>query len=519
MDVWNILETAAKRHAARTALRSSGAELTYGRLRDRCAALAVSFSELGVDRGDRIGILSTNRLEFMEAYYAAAALGAILVPVNHRLSAREVAGIIDDSEMKAMIVEGGFADLLREAIDEASTSLEFVCTVDAEVHIDGPRMIDYEEAVRSGEGRPLSPAEVSRDDVAHIYYTSGTTGKPKGVMLTHGNVCTHADGAARQLGITEDDVWIHAAPMFHLADAWAVFSITMRGGGHVMLPRFEAGAFLALVERRKVTITNLIPAMLNLVTRHPDVETRELESLRVVLSGGAPIAVEVVRRTMDVLGCDYVQTYGMTETSPFLTFSLLPPHLACLPREERLLYQAKTGRPFEGVDLKVVAEDGAPVAPDGRQVGEILVRGATVTPGYWRRPQETAAAFDDGWLRTGDLAVLDDEGFVNIVDRKKDMIITGGENVYSTEVEAVLYEHEDVLEAAVFGLPDERWGERVAAAVVLRDGRREDPEGIAAFCRTRLAGYKTPKEIRYLDALPRTGSGKIAKRLLKDGPA
>jgi acyl-CoA synthetase (AMP-forming)/AMP-acid ligase II len=260
----------------------------------------------------------------------------------------------------------------------------------------------------------------------------------------------------------------------------------------------------------------MIPTMLNLMIKHPKVGEFDFSSLRVILSGGASIAPEVVRSIIQIFGCDYIQTYGMTETSPYLTFSILKRHLQDLPSEDQLKYKSKTGRPFMGVDLKVVDENGNPVAPDERQVGEIWVRGDTVTPGYWNRPQETQAAFIDGWLRTGDLAVVDTEGYVNIVDRKKDMIVTGGENVYSIEVENVLYMYPKVLEAAVFGVPDETWGEAVAAAVVLKAGETATEAEVIRFCKQHQASYKAPKFIIFLDELPKTGSGKIYKKALRD---
>ena len=238
-------------------------------------------------------------------------------------------------------------------------------------------------------------------------------------------------------------------------------------------------------------------------------------SLRLVLSGGAPISPALVRQVLSVLRCEYAQTYGMTETSPYLTLGILSEHLRQLPEAEVLRLRARTGRPFGPVELEVVDERDRPVPPDDRTVGEIRVRGPTVTPGYWRRPEETRRAIRDGWLYTGDLAVLDAHGFVNIVDRKKDMILTGGENVYSTEVENALYEHPAVLEAAVFGVPDETWGEAVTAAVVLRPGVRVTAAELVAFCRPRIAGYKVPRSIEFLEELPKTGSGKISKQTLR----
>jgi acyl-CoA synthetase (AMP-forming)/AMP-acid ligase II len=394
--------------------------------------------------------------------------------------------------------------------------LQGVVWIGGELPVPGRAAVhELEQAIAGCADAGFTPVAVEPDQVAQLYYTSGTTGRPKGVMLTHRNVCVHARWAIEELGLGASDVWAHVAPMFHLADAWATFAVTAVGGRHVMLPRFDAGAVLATIEQRRVTLSNLIPTMLNLMTKHPRLADHDYSSLRVVLSGGAPIAPEVVRATMAAFGCDYVQTYGMTETSPFLTMSILPDELDELPEERRSELKAKTGRPFGGVELKVVDEHGVPVAADEEQVGEIWVRGATITPGYWNRPEETAAAFVDDWLRTGDLAVLDEHGFVNIVDRKKDMIITGGENVYSTEVENVLYTHAQVLEAAVYGVPDERWGEAVRAAVVLKPGERCAAEAIIAHCKARLAGYKTPKGIDFLEELPRTGSGKIFKQALR----
>jgi acyl-CoA synthetase (AMP-forming)/AMP-acid ligase II len=256
--------------------------------------------------------------------------------------------------------------------------------------------------------------------------------------------------------------------------------------------------------------------MLNLMIKHPRVGEFDFSSLRVILSGGAPIAPEVVKSITETFGCDYVQTYGMTETSPYLTFSLLKQHLAALSPEEQFKYKSKTGRPFIGVDLKVVDENYNPVAPDAQQVGEIWVRGDTITPGYWNLEDETEKAFHEGWLRTGDLANVDTEGYVNIVDRKKDMIVTGGENVYSTEVENVLYMNPKVLEAAVFGVPDDKWGEAVTAAVVLKENETATEEEIINFCKTHQASFKAPKSILFIDEIPKTGSGKIYKKALRD---
>ncbi|UCG07683.1 MAG: AMP-binding protein, partial [Desulfobacterales bacterium] len=374
---------------------------------------------------------------------------------------------------------------------------------------------DYENDVQTIE-QGFEPVAVNENQVAHLYYTSGTTGRPKGVMLTHKNVCLHALGTIAELQLASTDIWGHIAPMFHLADAWATFAITWVGARHVMVGQFEAEAVMANIQQEHITLSNMIPTMLNLMIKHPKVSTYDFSSLRVILSGGAPIAPEVVRSITETFGCDYIQTYGMTETSPYLTFSILKEHLHALSPEEQFKYKSKTGRPFIGVDLKVVDENGDPVAANEQQVGEIWVRGDTITPGYWNLPQATAEAFSEGWLRTGDLANVDAEGYVNIVDRKKDMIVTGGENVYSTEVENVLYMNPKVLEAAVFGIPDEKWGEAITAAVVLKENETATEAEIINFCKQHQASYKAPKSIIFLDELPKTGSGKIYKKGLRD---
>jgi acyl-CoA synthetase (AMP-forming)/AMP-acid ligase II len=256
--------------------------------------------------------------------------------------------------------------------------------------------------------------------------------------------------------------------------------------------------------------------MLNMMVNHPDVGNFDYSSLRVLLSGGAPIAPETVRKIIEAFKCDYIQTYGMTETSPYLTLSILKEHLKDLPWEEQLRFKAKTGREFINVSLRVVDDQGNDVVTDDQQVGEIIVKGDTVTPGYWNLPEETQAAIRDGWLYTGDLAVIDHEKYVNIVDRKKDMILTGGENVYSTEVENVLYTHPHILEAAVIGVPDSHWGEAVRACVVLKDGCMATENEIISFCKKDLAHFKAPKSVDFLEALPKTGSGKIYKKGLRD---
>ena len=497
MDVWSLLEGTADRSPGSPAIADGPRRSTYGELHGRASSLARCLASRGLVRGDRVAVLAWNGGEFIEATFAAAALGAILVPVNARLSGVEIEEILRLAGARAVIA----APDLLELLGPGTPGL--LVLGDA-----------YEAELERHRG-PLAPARVGEDDVAHLYFTSGTTGRPKGVALTHRNVCAHARAAVIELTLSSRDVWAHVAPMFHLADAWANLAITEVGGVHACSPRFEAGAALELLARERVTITNLVPTMLSRMVAHPAARELDLSSLRLVLSGGAPIAPALVADLIETFRCEYAQTYGMTETSPYLTISLLRDSMRSLPAAEQLAIRCKTGRAFHSVELRLVGDDGRDVTRDGRTVGEILARGATVTPGYWNDPEATRAAFEDGWLRTGDLAVIDAHGYLSIVDRRKDVIKTGGETVYTTEVENALHAHPAVLEAAVVGIPDPDLGERIVAGVVLRAGARTNAEELRRACRSVLAGFKVPRDVRFLEELPRTGSGKISKRALR----
>ena len=515
MGLHELLPKAVRLYPEKEAVVCGDLRMNYREFAARVWRLAHGLQSLGIVKGDRVAVLHENTHEYLEAYFAAAHLGVILVSLNYRLAPKELTGILNDSESRLLIAEGLFHDKAEDLPKEVSTLERIIWTRDESHPLNGED-VRYEALLKKQPADPPPSAAISDDDVAHLYYTSGTTGRPKGVMLTHRNVKSHALGTVAELHLTDRDRWFHVAPLFHLADAWATFALTWVGGKHVLVPSFDAGGVCRLIQAERITLSNLIPTMLNMMVNHPDVRKFDYSSLRVVLSGGAPIAPETVRKIVDAFGCDYIQTYGMTETSPYLTLSILKEHLKNLSPEAQLEFKAKTGREFIGVSLRVVDDNGNDVAMDEQQVGEIIVKGDTVTPGYWRMPDETRKAFRDGWLYTGDLAVMDAEHYVNIVDRKKDMILTGGENVYSSEVENVLYTHPDVLEAAVIGIPDAHWGEAVKACVVLKEGHLATEEEIIAYCRKDLAGYKTPKSVDFLKTLPKTGSGKIFKKGLRE---
>jgi len=510
-----ILEKALHLYEHKEAVVCSGRRFTYGQFGERVFKLSRVFKGLGVRPGERIAILHRNSHHYLEVYFAAAQIGAILNPLNYRLSSGEFDFILSDSGAGILIAEDVFRDTVKTLRDGKNAIRQIIWTGGGDVP-DGFSSSRYENAIETESPDFFPPPDIQDEKTAHLYYTSGTTGDPKGVTLSHKNVCIHALAAIAELGIRDYDNWIHAAPLFHLADAWATFAVTLAGGKHVVVPEFEPTNVLSTIQNERITITNMVPTMLNMLVNTAGVDTYDLTSFRAILSGGAPIAPEVVKNIMDIFQCDYIQTYGMTETSPYLTLSILKENILTFPPEEQFIFKAKTGRPFMGVLLKVVREDGTEVEPDEKEVGEIIVKGDIVTQGYWNRPDETAKAIRDGWLYTGDLAVCDREGYVNIVDRKKDMIITGGENVYSVEVENALYTHPAVLESAVIGVPDHKWGESVKAFVVLKPGHKATEEELINHCRERIAHYKAPRLVAFIPEIPKTGSGKIFKKGLKE---
>jgi len=509
MEPRTLLDRAATRWPAQAAALCAGVTYTYPELARLAEELGRAFERAGARPGGRVAALLPNCHLYLAAYFAALVRDLVLVPMNLRLAPREVAAVLAHSGATAVVAP---PDRIGQVAVAGARAGREITT----------------GGLGTGAGWAIAPAphpddQPAPEGAAQIYYTSGTTGRAKGVVLTHGNLGAHLAMTLDELAFTGRDVWLHAAPMFHLADAWAVFTATAAGATHVMLPRWDPAAALETMAASGVTLTNLVPTMIpGLLAAATSGGARP--PLRLLLSGGAPMAAAMVRRVEAILGCPYAQTYGLTETSPFLTFSLPGDAHRDLPPATRARLLTRTGRPARGVTLRVVTPPGAAefidVPADDRTVGEVVVRGATVTPGYWRDPDETARAFLGGWFHTGDLGVLDEYGFLQLVDRVKDAIVTGGETVYSIEVESVLLEYPGVREVAVFGVPDPEWGEAVRAAVVAEAGAGiVGARGAAAlmeFCRGRIAAYKCPRTIELRDLLPRTGSGKIDKRALRE---
>jgi fatty-acyl-CoA synthase len=359
--------------------------------------------------------------------------------------------------------------------------------------------------------QPVESPAVDEDDPAELFYTSGSTGRPKGAVLSHRALYLHAVHNALTNGISGDDVLLHTIPLFHVNGWGTAHFLTGLGGTHVMLPRFDAGEVLRLTEREGVTRLFIVPTMARMLLDHPDVLIRDLSSVRQVSIGGAPSTPALLAEVEEAFGCEAICGYGMTESSPTLTRSLAKPGTT-----GSRVQRATTGLPILGVDLRVLDGDDREVPWDRVAVGEICVRSNHVMTGYWEQPEETELALAGGWLRTGDLAVVDPDGYVTIVDRRKDLIVSGGENIASVEVEAALLAHPSVREASVVGMADERWGEVPAAFVSLRPEAAATAEELIQWVRGRLAHFKAPKRVTVLDALPKTGTGKISKPLLRD---
>ena len=516
MGLYKILETTARSQPDQLASVCCGQKWTYKQLKERVDRLAAAFQSLGIKRKDRLAIVHTNCHIYLEAYFAAAGIGAILVPINYRLSPRDISLILNDSGAKVLIAQDEFLSFELKNQAEFHSLKSIIVTGIPDKGLDPRDYLCYESLIEDPTAFRILDEFPQDSDFAQIYYTSGTTGNPKGVILTHGNNGRHAQEAVHEFNLSARDNWLHVSPMFHLADAWAVWAITMAAGTHVIVPFFECKTVLFAIQEHKVTLSNFIPTMLNLLVKDDRLEDYDLSSLRLVLSGGAPIAAEVVKQVMERIGCDYIQTYGLTETSPFLTISKLRENMSGLSHEEKFRFKVTTGRPFSGVQLKVIKADGSEAKADEKDVGEVIVRGETITPGYWNREEETSKRIVAGWLHTRDLAVVNDEGYITFVDRMDDVINTGGENVYSVEVENVLYAYPQVLEAAVIGLPDPVWGEKVMAVVVLKKDKKVEESDIINHCRKRLAHFKSPKKVIFTDSLPKTGSSKIFKFRLRE---
>lgn len=509
-----------KRHAARVFGNKIGVvcgdeRFTYREFNERADRLSNSLLKLELNPGDRVAYLSFNCHRLLEGYYGVPQIGAILLPLNIRLSPEELGYILNDSEPRALFFDPEFIPLV-ECLRRQTESVEHWVSLGP-----GPAVWAhtrfYEELLAQAEPREVDYRGIDENSVAELFYTSGTTAHPKGVMLTHRNLYLHAFYAAVGLRGRDGEVHVHAVPMFHVNGWGAPHILPLTGGRNVMLKKFDPAALLEIVERERVTRLHLVPTMLIALLNHADFGRYDLSSVREIMMGGAPTNTALIREAeRKIPGCVAKGGYGLTETSPVLTIAHIKQHLADQPAEANLRRQATAGYVLAGSEVRVVDANDRDVKPDGREVGEVIVRGDLVMAGYWNDPEATARAIRDDWFHTGDLATIDDEGYVLIVDRVKDMVVSGGENIATAEIERVLYEHPAVLECAVVAVPDEIWGEVPKALVVMRDGQRASERELLGHCRKHLAGFKVPKSVEFVDGLPKGGTGKILKKVLRE---
>jgi long-chain acyl-CoA synthetase len=487
----HLLDTAAK-HGERPALRMDDASLTYAEFRDAAGRVAAGLRARGVEPGDRVGMVLPNVLSFPVVFYGALLAGAVVVPMNPLLKAREIEYYLTDSGARLVVAVEPSAQAAAEA----------AATVGIEAVTVGPAL---PEELMGPAGDASAPVERDDEDTAVILYTSGTTGKPKGAELTHAGLTSNARTTEETLlEGTANDVIMGCLPLFH------VFGLTcslnagvMAGSCLTLIPRFDGSKALSVVQRDEVTVFEGVPTMFSAMLHAPDRGEVDMSSLRLCVSGGSAMPVEVMRSFEEAFGCIVLEGYGLSETSPVSCFN--HPHAERKP--------GSIGTPIRGVEQRLVDDDGKDV-PSG-EVGEIAIRGENVMKGYWQRPEDTAKAIPDSWFRTGDLARLDEDGYYFIVDRKKEMIIRGGYNVYPREIEEALYEHPAVAEVACVGIAHPDLGEEVGAAVALKPGATVEVDELRGFVKARVAAYKYPRHLWLVDALPKGPTGKILRRAVE----
>jgi acyl-CoA synthetase (AMP-forming)/AMP-acid ligase II len=482
--------------------------LDYAEAHDHASRLATALASQGLGRGDRFAVLAKNCLEYPLFYFAGSKSGAAPVPLNYRLAPPELAYIVRDSGSRLVIARGELVEQLDSVRDDLGD-------VKTWVSLDGPRpegWIDYADWLAAHPARSLEHRGEAGDDLYQMY-TSGTTGRPKGAVLTHAAVIANLIQQMAALTTLPDDRTLVVAPLYHAAAALTALGSISTGASMLVHEDFSPVEVVKALSEGGVTRTTLVPAMIQAcLVMVPDAAERRYEKLHTIVYGASPIAADVLRKAIDVFRCDFTQGYGMTETTAALTFLSPADHRRALEDKPELLLSA--GRPLPGTELRIVDENDEPV-PTGT-VGEIVARGDQIMRGYWNLPEATGETLRGGWLHTGDAGILDDEGFLFIQDRVKDMIVSGGENVYPREVENALFEHPAVADVAVLGVPDEKFGEGVKAIVVLRTGQEASAEEIIEFCKGRLAGYKRPRSVDFVAELPRNASGKVLKKELRE---
>ena len=511
----NFLRRAARLFPAKTAVVDGERRYTYHELEARVHRLANALRHMGVAQGDKVAVLSPNSHRVLEAFFAVPQLGAVLVPLNFRLTTLEFAYILEHAEAKVVLIDWEYAHQLAPLVDTLKGIKHYVLLRDTEEPTASLPAQDYETVLAAAPPGFPQPVEVAETDIATLNYTSGTTARPKGVMLTHRACVMSALNYITSLNVLPTDVYLHTLPMFH-ANGWGgIWALAGRGGTQVCLRKVEAQSIFEIMQEEYVTLACAAPTVLVTLATFAGARAYRLAPGVRIGTGGAPPAAAVLRN-MEALGIEVIHLYGLTETGPFLTSCEWQPAWNELNVATRYRMKARQGLSQLLTDVRVMDEQMHEVPWDGKTVGEIVARGNNVMEGYYKQLEETAKAMRGGWFHSGDLAVVHPDGYIEIVDRAKDVIVSGGENISSVEVEALLYEHPAVLEAAVVGVPDTRWGEVPKALVVLKPNQHVSEQDLIRFCRDHMAHFKAPKTVEFVEALPKTATGKVQKFALRE---
>ena len=516
MLVTDFTRRAETQYAKKIGVVDGEKRFTYGEYVERTRRLSNGLLNLGVKKGDRVAFIDYNTHRLLEAFYGIPQMGAILLFINIRFSPREIAFILNDSEAKYVVVNENLIHLINPIKDELKTVEQYILLPDSPTTTDSKiGGANYEDILK--QSSPFLPEiKLDENDPAEMCYTSGTTGgQPKGMLFTHRMLYFNAINGMFVEQVNDRSVFLHAIPLFHVNGWGTPHFLTAAGGKHVLLREFRPELACRAIEEERVTNMFVVPTMAITLLNYPDLAKHDLSSLKQLRIGGAPVSAALFRAVEEKIGCEVYSGYGLTETLPLLATSRGKDYLSHLSGEERVEKLRRSGLADFMANLRVVNEKGEDVKPDGREIGEVITRGNNIIDEYWKLPEEAKATIITGWFHTGDLANIDEDGYIQIVDRLKDIVISGGENISTFEVENAIYTHPAVLECAVVAAPHEVWGETPAALVVLKEGHSITEAELLAHCKTQLAGFKVPKLLEIVDSLPKGGTGKILKRELR----
>jgi fatty-acyl-CoA synthase len=505
---------ALKLYPNKVAVIDGELRFTYREFSERTNRLSHGLQSLGVTTNTKVAVLAPNTHEMLECFYGVCQIGAVLVPLNIRLKPDEIRHIVNHSDAEILIVDSEWGSVVKDIV---ATLPKVRHVIQVNSGYGSPlQAIDYEQLLAASSPADIRTAIDENQPIA-INYTSGTTSRPKGVILTHRNTYMNAADFLLHLRVSHEDVYLHTLPMFHVNGWGGVWAVTAVGGTHVCLRKINPAYVLQLFEREKITLACGAPTVLNMLVQAPNLTDVKLETKPRIATAGSPPAAAIIEKVQKYLNMEVIHVYGMTEASPFISYCEWRKAHEQLPADQQAEIKARQGveMVFSG-ETTVLREDGTEVEWNGREIGEIVARGNVVMEGYYKDPEETAKVMRDGWFHTGDLAVIHPDGYIEIVDRLKDVIISGGENVSSVEVEGVLLKHPAIIDAAVTAKPDDKWGEVPVAFVVVKPGMEVTADELDQFCRTHLAGFKVPKSYEFVNELPRTSTGKLQKFQLRE---